>query len=407
MGIVPILLRRWQSRASEKAEQWLFQTGTNRGIRSYHLWLITALIVLGIFTYYVDQTALAYIPPFNHSFFTGVHDLHRTLFFIPIIYAALVFRVRGSLATSFVFLCVILPRALLFSPYPNPLLRSLIFIISAALVSLLVATQLNRIEKERKSQAELNAAYQKLSEYDKNLRANQEQLIRTEKLTSLGQMAGSFAHEINNPLGGVLVYTQLLAKRIASDSIRKEEAIAYLSKMEIALTHSTRLIKRLLDFARGFPATVSEVNINHIINQAITLASHAAEQQHIQIVKEFAPHLPAIMADLGKLQQVFTSIVMNAIEAMPEGGKLTVTTSDDSGNLKILVKDTGHGISPENMTKIFTPFFTTKKEVKGVGLSLAVAHGIIESHQGRIEVQSKEGEGTTFAIYLPLQVYKP
>ena len=108
------------------------------------------------------------------------------------------------------------------------------------------------------------------------------------------------------------------------------------------------------------------------------------------------------MADFDQLQQVCTNLILNALQAMPEGGKLTLRTSADDSQLKIEVQDTGCGISVESMRKLFTPFFTTKREVKGVGLGLAVSYGIIQRHQGRIEVQSKEGEGTTFTIYLPL-----
>jgi two-component system NtrC family sensor kinase len=120
------------------------------------------------------------------------------------------------------------------------------------------------------------------------------------------------------------------------------------------------------------------------------------------VSKELDPSLPEIMADFDQLQQVCTNLILNAIQAMPEGGRLTLRTSADDSQLKIEVQDTGHGISPENMRKLFTPFFTTKGKGKGVGLGLAVAYGIIQRHHGRIEVQSKEGEGTTFTIYLPL-----
>jgi len=235
------------------------------------------------------------------------------------------------------------------------------------------------------------------------LRATQEDLIQAEKLTSLGQMAASIAHEVNNPLAGVLIYAQLLAKKINSDNISKESALDYLSKMDSELTRSTRLIRNLLDFARQSPPTLREVNLNDVVNRALDLAAHSAELQHIQVIKEFSPSLPELMADFDQLQQVCTNLVLNAIQAMPEGGRLTLRTSaDQDGQLKIEVQDTGCGISQENMRKLFTPFFTTKGRGKGVGLGLAVAYGIIQRHQGRIEVQSKEEEGTTFTIYLPL-----
>jgi two-component system NtrC family sensor kinase len=233
------------------------------------------------------------------------------------------------------------------------------------------------------------------------LKTTQEGLIQAEKLTSLGQMAASIAHEVNNPLAGVLVYTQLLAKRINSDKFSKEGALDYLSKMETELTRSTRLIRNLLDFARQSPPALREVNANDVVERALELAAHSAELQHIKVSKELAPSLPNIMADFDQLQQVCTNLIMNAIQAMPEGGKLTLGTSTNDSQLKIEVQDTGQGISKENIRKLFTPFFTTKEKGKGVGLGLAVAYGIIQRHHGRIEVQSKEGEGTTFTIYLP------
>ncbi len=234
------------------------------------------------------------------------------------------------------------------------------------------------------------------------LNTTQEELIQAEKLTSLGQMAASIAHEVNNPLAGVLVYTQLLAKKINSDKFAKESALDYLSKMESELTRSTRLIRNLLDFARQSPPALRAVDLNHVVNRAFDLAAHSAQLQHIQVIKEFNTSLPELMADFDQLQQVCTNLIMNAIQAMPEGGRLTLRTSTDDTQLKVEVQDTGCGISAENMRKLFTPFFTTKGKGKGVGLGLAVAYGIIQRHKGRIEVQSKEGEGTTFTIYLPV-----
>jgi two-component system NtrC family sensor kinase len=704
------ILRRWEESIEGKVANWLPQSKANRGIRSPHFWIITALLALLTFIYYVEQTPLVNIPPFNHSFFTTVHDLHRTLFLIPIIYAASVFRVRGSLITSIVFLCVVLPRALLFSPYPEAIVRSLLFVTLAAFISLFIATQLNRIEEERKVRTELNiasqvlseyaqrlgamiaissvtsqsleiqhvldtaadkvrevmdlevvlifllndesqelelktcrgtsedfahgfrglklgegfngqvaqngepllldyasqapwltkelerregigmglivplkakgkvlgtlsvashssrqfmdedvkllttiagqiaiaiesaqlyekarlaaqealaserryreifesandaiwihdldgniiaaneasekltgynledllkmnvksllsaesldlagqirhklfrgeiveqpyeqrlirkdgterilklttslitgddkpkslqhiardvtaekemqdnlsAAYQQLSEYTQRLKENQEQLIQAEKLTSLGQMAASIAHEVNNPLSGVLVYTQLLTKRLRSDKLTKDIALENLSKMEAELNRSTKLIRNLLDFARQSPPTLWEVDINEIVSRAFDLAAHSAELQHIQVTKELSPAIPKVVADFDQLQQVCLNLIINAIQAMPEGGKLTIRTSiDNDRQVKIEIQDTGCGIPPENMSKLFTPFFSTKGK-KGVGLGLAVAYGIVQRHHGRIEVQSKVGEGTIFTIYLPL-----
>lgn len=394
--------QRWEENTAGRLVDWLSEEQRPRGVRSPHFWIIAALMAVLTFVYYVDQTPLVSISPFNSSFFTGVHDIHRTLFFIPIVYAALIFRVWGSLITSFAFLCMVLPRAFLFSPYADPLIRAVLFVIFLACIGLLVAMQLSRIESERKARAELDKAYKELGEYDKRLRENQEQLIQAEKLTSLGQMAASIAHEVNNPLAGVLVYTQLLTKKINSNKFSEEVALDYLTKMETELTRSTRLIRNLLDFARQSPPALREVNANEVLERALDLAGHSAELQHIQVTKELAPSLPPLMADFDQLQQVCTNLIMNAIQAMPDGGKLTLRTSVDDSQLKVEVQDTGYGISKENQRKLFTPFFTTKSKGKGVGLGLAVVYGIVQRHHGRIEVQSKEGEGTTFTIYLPL-----
>jgi len=232
------------------------------------------------------------------------------------------------------------------------------------------------------------------------LKDTQEDLMQAEKLTSLGQMAASIAHEVNNPLAGVLVYTQLLTKKIAADSLPKEKALDYLAKMDSELTRSTRLIRNFLDFGRQSPPAFRVVNPNEVIERALSLVAHSAKIQHVEVLKELNSSLPRVMADFDQLQQVCTNLILNAVQAMPDGGRLTLRTSAEGSQLKIEVQDTGRGISAENLYKLFTPFFTTKREVKGVGLGLAVAYGIIQRHQGRIEVRSKEGEGTTFTIYL-------
>src|SRR4030042_2048966 len=164
-------LRGWEESIEGKVAKWLPQSKAAEGMRSPHFWIITALLAFLTFIYYVEQTPLVNTPPFNSSFFTTVHDLHRTLLLIPIIYAASVFRVRGSLITSLVFLCVVLPRALLFSPYPEAIVRPLLFVALAAFISLFIATQLNRIEEERKVRTEFNIASQMLSEYAQRLGA--------------------------------------------------------------------------------------------------------------------------------------------------------------------------------------------------------------------------------------------
>jgi signal transduction histidine kinase len=382
------------TRLLTRISEWHMQT--TKSLVNRHSLILVGLLLLCIFQYYIDNTPLVNIPFFNQSYFTGVHDVNRVMFFVPVIYAALVFRVRGSIITSFVFFIVILPRALFFSSYPNPLARAIIFVVFAALVGFLIATGLNRIESEKKNHNELSVAYQKLKE-------SQEHLIQADKLTSLGQLAASIAHEVNNPLSGILVYTQLLKKKIAGDAMPKDTALEYLTKMENELIRSTKLVRNLLDFARQSPPAFRPVDLNAIVNRAFELAEHPARLQHIQTIKKLDSSLPEMTADFDQLQQVFTNLILNAIQAMPDGGTLTLRTSFSDGWFKVEVRDTGCGISQENMRKLYTPFFTTKQEVKGVGLGLAVSYGIVQRHLGKIEVQSREGEGSLFTVYLPAQ----
>jgi signal transduction histidine kinase/iron only hydrogenase large subunit-like protein len=236
------------------------------------------------------------------------------------------------------------------------------------------------------------------------LETTQEELLRAERLTSLGQMAASIAHEINNPLSGVLVYTQLLSKKLAADSLSKEIALGYLSKMESEISRTSRIIRNLLDFARQTEPVLKLIDVHQVIEQALSLVGHQAALQNVKIVKEFDPSLPKIIADFDQLQQVFTNLALNAIQAMPQGGVLTLRTTLTEGEwVEVKIEDTGCGIPKENMNKLFTPFFTTKEKGRGVGLGLAVVHGIIQRHKGKIEVQSEVGKGTTFTLYLQVK----
>jgi two-component system, NtrC family, sensor kinase len=238
------------------------------------------------------------------------------------------------------------------------------------------------------------------------LKETQEGLIQAEKLSSLGQLAASIAHEVNNPLSGVLVYTQLLNKKISNDNFSKDTALNYLGKMEVELTRSTKLVRNLLDFARQSPPTLRETDINEVLNRALELVVHSAQVLNITIKKDLSPSLPKLLADPDQLQQVGVNLILNAVQAMSGGGTLSIRTAREGDRVKFEVQDTGYGITSDNMPRLFTPFFTTKKEVKGVGLGLAVSYGIIQRHHGKISVKSKEGEGTTFTVYLPANYEK-
>jgi signal transduction histidine kinase len=393
------MMRSWPGEFAKRFIERLPENASRRGIWSLHLWTIVVWFLILTFVYYIDQTGLIAYPFFGNTLFTGVHDLHRTVFLIPIIHAALVYRVRGSLIASLAFLCVVLPRALYVSPYPNALVRPVISVTFSALIGLVVALWLNIIRKESKANADLAAAYKELQDYDKRLQENQDMLIQAEKLASMGQLAASIAHEVNNPLSGVLVYIQLLAKKIARNDIDKELVLDYLSKMDFEITRSTKLIRNLLDFSSQSEPKMQEVDVNEVLNRALDLAIHSRSGD-TRVEKKLEP-VSNIIGDPDQLEEVFINLIMNAFQAMPKGGALALRTYTEDGEAKTAFKDTGCGIPPENISKLFTPFFSTKKEVKGVGLGLAVSYGIIQRLKGRIEVESEVGEGSTFTVCIP------
>jgi two-component system NtrC family sensor kinase len=234
-------------------------------------------------------------------------------------------------------------------------------------------------------------------------------LIRSEKLVCIGQLAASVAHEVNNPLAGVLVYIKLLLKKYTEKKLQDDVTEKQLLKMEKELERTSRIIRNLLDFSRQSEPNIRAVEINNVIEAALQLVGHQISLENIKLEKQLDEPLPLVLADFDKIQQVLINVIMNAIQAMPDGGNLEITTSvakgikigeSDKNTVRIDIRDTGVGISRENLGKLFTPFFTTKEKGKGVGLGLPVVHGIIEQHKGKIEVNSEPNVGTTFTIYL-------
>lgn len=312
------------------------------------------------------------------------------------------YRLRGASITWLLFLCILLPHAIVFSTDPYMLARSLLLAAFAFPITGLVATQLNYLERQLEAYREILSLSEELHDYIERLESTQRQLIQAEKMNALGQLSASIAHEINNPLAGVLVYTKLLSKKVGGDSFDKQDVMANLSKIESAVSHCSTLVRGLLDFARQTAPVLQRVTVSDVISNVMMVVGHQAQMSHVEVTEEEASPSLDVLADPHQLQQVLTNLVINAIQAMPDGGKLTIrTAADEDGQVSVSVADTGCGIAPENMDKLFTPFFTTKEEVKGVGLGLAVSHGIVERHGGRIEVQSEVGKGTTFTVHLP------
>jgi len=228
----------------------------------------------------------------------------------------------------------------------------------------------------------------------------EESLQQNEKLSSIGLLAAGVAHEVNTPLTGVSSYTQMLMGMIPESDPKH----ALLQKVEKQTERATHIVGNLLNFSRTGNATeFSELDVNKLLDDTLQLLEPQIRKSRVDVIKEYTDIPPKIFGDAGKLQQVFTNLIMNARDAILNGGEITLTTSyQDEDKVVIKVSDTGMGIEPENLNKIFDPFFTTKAVGSGTGLGMAVSYGIIQEHSGTISASSKLGEGAAFLIVLPI-----
>ncbi len=300
------------------------------------------------------------------------------------------------------------------------------------------------IDRLRENQENLEKYLDSLESTNKKLKQAQEELIRSEKLASIGRFAAGVAHEVGNPLGAILGYTSILE----GGEVSPEESKDYLRRIEKEIERINRIVRELLDFARPSKVEATEIDVNKVIEQTLSLLSYQKGFKNIQTLLELQPNLPKIRGDDSQLSQVFINIILNAVDAMPDGGLLTIQThqfmvedhfpsrykalypprrkgdpeESDYSHLRkpdplsviftkfskgdqlvrIRISDTGIGIKKEEIEKIFDPFFTTKSPDKGTGLGLSVSLRIIESMGGDIRVESEVGKGTTFEVYFPI-----
>ncbi len=226
----------------------------------------------------------------------------------------------------------------------------------------------------------------------------EDQLVQTEKLTSLGLLAAGVAHEVNTPLAVISNYIQMLAKQIPADDPR-QKTIERIVKQTF---RASEIANNLLNFSRTGGAQAVELDVNAIVEETLTLVQHPFKTAHITVAKKYSEPLPPILGSTTRLQQVFLNLFMNARDAMPGGGMLEVRTAAFNGSVEIEVTDTGAGIPAENLNRIFDPFFTTKATGRGTGLGLSVSYGIIKEHAGKVDVRSTPGKGTSFRLEFPV-----
>lgn len=226
----------------------------------------------------------------------------------------------------------------------------------------------------------------------------QDQLQHADRLATIGQLAAGVAHELNEPLANILGFAQLAGKSPGLPAQTEQD----IEKIVSSALHAREVIKKLLMFARQMPPTKTRVNLNKIVQESLFFLESRFAKQGIRLILELTPDLPNITADATQLQQVLVNLAVNSLQATPSGGCLTVKTFANDSQVSLVVEDTGTGMTDEVKARLFTPFFTTKDVGQGTGLGLAVVHGIVTSHGGSVDVESKVGHGTRFEINLPI-----
>lgn len=226
----------------------------------------------------------------------------------------------------------------------------------------------------------------------------EDQLRHADRLATIGQLAAGVAHELNEPLGNILGFAQLIQK----NSNLSDQTVKDSEKIVAASLYAREVIRKLMLFARQTPPSKSLVNLNKIIQDGLYFLEARCQKNGIRLIRVLDKHLPEIVADSSQLHQVLVNLVVNAVQAMPDGGRLVVRTAHSKNKVILEVTDEGIGMNPKTLKQIFVPFFTTKDVDQGTGLGLAVVHGIVTSHGGKIVVKSEEGKGSKFSVELPV-----
>ncbi len=266
-------------------------------------------------------------------------------------------------------------------------------------------------ENLKTAYGKLEKRTQELELTNKELKEAQYKLVQSSKMAAIGQLGAGVAHELNNPLGGILGYAQYTLQKVKKPDFTQDDfktCKTYLEYIERESLRCKTIVENLLKFSRGPKKEMEDVDFNRVISETMPLTGHDLRSHRIEIVEEYDDNLPVIKGNFNKLQQVIVNMMINAKHAMPDGGKLFLRTKtkkegDKDKGVIVEIEDTGKGISAENLSKLFEPFFTTKQESKGTGLGLSVSYEIIQDHGGEITVNSEVNKGTKFTITLPIK----
>jgi two-component system sensor histidine kinase HydH len=345
--------------------------------------VLAAIVLIGL---------LHHTTPLTHLHW---HNIFQYLYFLPIAWAALSFGWRGGLATAILAGISDTPHIIMASKtlpgYALDLAVDIPLFCAAGIFTGMLS------EKERKQREDLERTTTRLTEVYQELQRNFEQMKRAERLYALGQLSAGLAHEIRNPLASIAGAAGIL-QRNSNHAGKHTECVEIIGK---ECQRLNQLLTNFLDFARPRPPRYQTVCLGLMLDSVIDLASHAIGRQPITLGKEIAPNLPPIECDPELLKQVLLNLIINAFQAMPKGGEVSILAGLHAEKMLIQVRDEGSGVREEDRDKIFDPFFTTKEN--GTGLGLPVAHQIVEQHGGVLTAEANTGKGMVFSVLLPLE----
>jgi signal transduction histidine kinase len=354
-----------------------------------------------IFSLILGISLLHYLTPLHLPM---LHDIFQRLYYLPIILSAFWFGFRGGLLAGVCVSVSYVPHIVFqwgghLTMELERYLEILIYNVVGVVTGLLAEREQNRRRELEETARGLEESYQRLQEQSERIIQIEDQLRRAERLSVLGELSAVLAHEIRNPLGSIRGTAEILKDDFSPDD-RKYEFVEILVKESERLN---RVIEDFLRIARPQPGTMALCDLSEDLRMVTTLVASEAKGKEIALELSLVA-IPPVRGDREQLRQVFLNLLLNALQATPAGGRITITAAHDERNVEILFSDTGAGISPADQEKIFDPFFTTKEG--GTGLGLAVTRRIIAGHGGNIAVKSREGQGTTMKIVLPVGVEK-
>jgi two-component system, NtrC family, sensor histidine kinase HydH len=321
------------------------------------------------------------------------HNIFQRLYYLPIVYAAVSFGWIAGILTALISAIFYLPHILMaWHDYPGYVINQYAEIVLFFLVG---ATTGLLADEQRKKRMELEEAARQLEQANRELRDSFEHLKRADRMAAVGNLSAGLAHEIRNPLASIEGAAAILERGPLSE----EQRIEFFGIIKKECRRVNRLLGDLLNFARPRPPQRQRIGLEPLLDSVVSLVQHAAEQNVILIRKEFSSPGLMLDADGEQLKQVFLNLLLNAIQAMPEGGEIRLIAHSQNSGILIAIADQGSGMEPENVDKLFNPFFTTKEN--GTGLGLAVAHQIVARHGGVLQASNNEDRGMTFTVILP------